>query len=102
MRGKSDHRFQCVDELKVAVGGHANKDLPVIGDWMINGRLIDHLCEVGCDLPVVVSQCGVYFVKHMFALEKDCTTHARNNINKALCCISSFSVEAQASHLSFG
>ena len=71
MFGKSDHRFQCVYKLKVAVGGKSDKDLPVTGDWMVDGRLVDNLCEVGCDLPVVISKCGVDLVKHMLALEED-------------------------------
>ena len=102
MLGKSHHRFQCVYKLKVTVRGHTDKDLPVIGDWVIDGRLIDHLCEVACDLPVVISKCRVDLVEHMFALKKDCTTHARNYINNTVRRISSFGVQAQTSHLGLG
>ena len=102
MPGKPDESFHCVYKLKITVGSDADKYLPVVGDWMIRRRLIDHLCEVACDLPVVISKCRVDLVEHMFALKKDCTTHARSYINNTVRRISSFGVQAQTSHLGLG
>ena len=93
MPGKPDESFHCVYKLKITVGSDADKYLPVVGDWMIRRRLIDHLCEVARDLPVVISKCGVDFVHHLFTLENDCTAKARHNINKAICRVSSFRVQ---------